>query len=97
MLTLPTDGELEVGVPRQYAAALHQASRPGDAELMMDRCRVRAAQLRHTGADVPIAWWRFMPAVERDDPVTRAIGESALQLHRRCSRIGAAPSSPWTR
>src|SRR5664279_5714757 len=46
MLTLPMDGELEVSVLWQYAAALHQAGRPGDAELIMDRCRVAAARLR---------------------------------------------------
>ena len=64
MLTLPMDGELEVSVLWQYAAALQQAGRPRDAELIMDRCRLAAARLRHTGADVPIAWWRFMRAIE---------------------------------
>jgi len=86
MLTLPMPGELEVGALFQYGAALHQAGRPADADRIMDRCLAVAGRLRHTAADVPLAWWRFMRAVESDDPHLRAIG-AALDLHRRTAIV----------
>jgi hypothetical protein len=53
----------------------------------MARCRAAAARLRHTAADVPLAWWHFMRAVERDDPDRFAIGSAALRLHRRSGMV----------
>jgi DNA-binding SARP family transcriptional activator len=83
LLTLPLRGEQEVAALFQYGTALHEAGLVADADAAMARCRAAAARLRHTAADVPLAWWQFMRAVERDDPGRFALGTAALDLHRR--------------
>ncbi len=87
MLTLPLSGELEVSALWQYSSALVQAGRSAEADAMMARCLAAAARLRHTAADVPLGWFRFMQAVARDDPQAREIGNAALRLHRRSSVV----------
>ena len=76
LLTLPLRGEQEVAALFQYATALHEAGLVADADAAMARCRAAATRLRHTAADVPLAWWQFMRAVERDDPDRFALGAS---------------------
>ena len=53
----------------------------------METCRAAAARLRHTVVDVPLGWWRFMRAIERDDPAAADFGAAALDLHRRSSVV----------
>jgi hypothetical protein len=83
LLTLPLRGEQEVAALFQYGTALHEAGLVADADAVMARCLAAAARLRHTAADVPLAWWYFMRAVERDDPGRFALGSAARDLHRR--------------
>jgi hypothetical protein len=87
LLALPLRGDLEVAALFQYGCALHEAGCPIEADAIMDRCRTVAADLRHTAADVPLAWWRFMRAVERDDPDRVMLGAAALDLHRRSAIV----------
>lgn len=87
MLTLPLAGELEVSALWQYGSALLQAGRTSDADAVIERCQAAAARLRHTGADVPLGWWRFMRAISRDDPAAKELGDAALDLHRRTSVV----------
>ncbi len=87
MLTLPLPGESEVSVLWQYGSALQQAARSDEAEMIMERCQTVADRLRHTGADIPLAWWWFMIAVKSDAPDRRQIGEAALDLHRRSTVV----------
>ena len=87
MLTLPLPGESEVSVLWQYGSALQQAARSDEAEMIMERCQAVADRLRHTGADIPLAWWWFMIAVKSDAPDRRRIGEAALDLHRRSTVV----------
>ena len=54
----------------------------------MARCFAAAAGLRHTGADIPIAWWKFMRAVAQERPDAAVLGDAALELHRRARFIG---------
>ena len=87
MLSLPLPGESEVSVLWQYGSALQQAARSDEAEMIMDRCQTVASRLRHTGADIPLAWWWFMIAVKSDASDRRQVGEAALDLHRRSTVV----------
>ncbi len=87
LLTLPLGGEAEVNALWQYAAALDQAGCAGQADEAMRRCGAAAARMRHTGTDVPIAWWHFMRAVQRDDPHRAEIADAAFDLHRRSTVV----------
>ena len=71
----------------QYGSALLQAGRTADADAVIERYQAAAARLRHTGADVPLGWWRFMRAISRDDPAAKELGDAALDLHRRTSVV----------
>ena len=89
MLSLPAAGEMEVSVLWQYGTAMNHAGRDAEAEAAMVRAQQAAARLRHTGADIPIAWWKFMRAVEREDPQRAEIGRDALELHRRTTFVAS--------
>jgi len=57
----------------------------------MTRCTELARRLRHSGADVPIAWWRFFRAVSQDDrPLVARLAGEIIERHRR-SQIVALP------
>jgi len=64
------------------------------ADRQMTRCIELARRLRHTGADVPIAWWRFHRALSVGDEAARRLGEEALERHRRSSVVGLADVTP---
>ncbi len=83
IVQLPMDAEQQVLGWWNYGTALHQAGRPVASDAAMARCFAAADRLRHTGSDIPIAWWRFMRAVERASPDAAALGAKALDLHRR--------------
>jgi hypothetical protein len=87
LLGLPLRRDLEVSALFQYGCALHEAGAAIEADAIMQRCHTMANDLRHTAADVPLAWWRFMRAVERDDPDRFALGAAALDLHRRSTVV----------
>ena len=83
LLSLPLDGERKVSTLFQYGAALHEAGQPDEAVATIRRCQDAATGMRHSIADVPLAWWWFMRAVETDAPDRVALGAKALDLHRR--------------
>jgi hypothetical protein len=64
----------------------------------MTRCTELSRRLRHTGADVPIAWWRFYRAVDAHDPVAgeRLLAE-ALDRHRVSSIVAISDMEPMAR
>ncbi|MDQ4051627.1 MAG: AAA family ATPase [Actinomycetota bacterium] len=81
------------------AAAAHlQGGNPAEADRQMTRCTELSRRLRHTGADVPIAWWRFYRAVDADDPVAgeRLLAE-ALDRHRVSSIVAISEMEPMAR
>ena len=54
----------------------------------MQQCADEAAALRHTGVEIPLAWWRFARARDLDDPARRSSAArrsrcTAERLHRR--------------
>ena len=87
LLSLPVTGETEVHALWQYGAALYRTGRVAESDAVMERCFAAAARLRHTGADIPIAWWRFMRAVAQESPDADALGDAALERHRRARFI----------
>jgi len=87
LLELPVTGETEVHALWQYGAALYRTGRVAESDAVMERCFAAATRLRHTGADIPIAWWRFMRAVAQESPDADALGDAALQRHQRARFI----------
>jgi hypothetical protein len=64
----------------------------------MTRCVELTRRLRHTGADVPIAWWRFHRAADRGDTAeARRLGAEALERHRRSSVVAISDMEPVAR
>jgi hypothetical protein len=72
----------------QLATALHHQGRAGEADHEMAPALDLAARLGHTGSDVPLGWWRWMRAVESEDPEAPRIGRETLALHRRTTVVG---------
>ncbi len=72
----------------QLGMALHQAGLPERSEEQMVRCLELGSRLRYISAEVPLTWWRFMRAVETDDPALHEIARAGLALHRRTSVVG---------
>lgn len=72
----------------QLATALHHQGRAQEADEEMAPVLDLAARLGHTGSDVPLGWWRWMRAVEAEDPDAVRIGRETLALHRRTTVVG---------
>ena len=85
---LADDDPTRVYLGFELAAAYHQTGLPELADEAMGRALDLAARLRHTSADVPLAWWRFMRALERGETDAAALAAQALALHRRTSVVG---------
>ena len=59
------------------------------ADRQMTRCVELVRRLRHSGADVPVAWWLFFRAVARDEhDEARVLLDRAIERHRRGSVVG---------
>ena len=81
------EGELRVFVLFQLATALYEVFEPERADETMEQCADEAAALRHTGVEIPLAWWRFARARDLDDPDAQRLGEIAFALHRASGYI----------
>ncbi|MFC5728095.1 MULTISPECIES: ATP-binding protein [Nocardioides] len=71
----------------RLATALHFQGRVDEADSEMAPVLDLAARLGHTGSDVPLGWWRWMRAVEAEDPDAVRIGRETLALHRRTTVV----------
>jgi tetratricopeptide (TPR) repeat protein len=97
LLSLPLSQEQELYV-RFFAANAHlQAAEAGAADRQAARCIELARRLRHTGADVPLAWWLFYRAVANDDPEAERLLSRALDRHRRSSVVAVDDMEPMAR
>jgi hypothetical protein len=90
VLALPLSHEQELYTRFGAAAAHLQRGDAIQADRQMTRCVELARRLRHTGADVPIAWWRFHRALSAGDEAAPRLGEEALERHRRSSVVALA-------
>jgi len=71
----------------RLATALHFQGRAHEADREMAPVLDLATRLGHTGSDVPLGWWRWMRAVEAEDPDAVRIGRETLALHRRTTVV----------
>jgi len=88
LLALPLTSEQELHARFSSAMAHMQAGDPHAADRQMARAVELARRLRHTGVDVPIAWFLFFRALAREDPDAALLGERAAQAHARSSLVG---------
>ena len=88
LLALGLGHEYELYTRFGAACALMQSGDAHAADRQMTRCVELARRLRHTGADVPLAWWQFYRALARDERTEAAdLYERAVQRHRRSSVV----------
>lgn len=90
MIALARGDEHQLYAYWQLACAVHQAGRPAEADEWMAQCSAVATRLRHTSADVPLAWWYLMRAIERGEPDVQGLAAAAAALHRRTSVVALA-------
>lgn len=95
VLLRPLSQEQEL-YDRFGAAAAHmQAGNPADADRHMTRCVELARRLRHTGADIPIAWWLFYRAIDSGDmTAAERLCQVALKRHQRSSVVAISDMAP---
>jgi hypothetical protein len=87
VLSYEPTGELRVFVLFQHATALYEVFEPERADATMQQCADEAAALRHTGVEIPLAWWRFARARDLEDPAAPELGRAAFALHRESGYI----------
>jgi DNA-binding SARP family transcriptional activator/tetratricopeptide (TPR) repeat protein len=87
-LVVADNDEYVMAARFQLATALHHQGRAQEADREMAPALDLAARLGHTGSDVPLGWWRWMRAVEAEEPDAVRIGLETLALHRRTTVVG---------
>jgi len=88
LLVLPLTVEQELHARFSSAMAHMQAGDVHAADRQMARAVELSRRLRHTGVDVPIAWFLFYRALAREDPSATALGERAARAHASSSLVG---------
>ena len=80
--------EQELYVRFLSAPAHMQRGDVEEADRQVTRCLELVRRLRHTGADVPLAWWRFFRAAERGERelADRLAEEAAVAARRQPGR-----------
>jgi hypothetical protein len=68
------------------------------AVAQMNRCIELTRRLRHSGADVPIAWWLFYRAIDAGDTeAAEVLLQEALRRHRQSSTVAISDMEPMAR
>ncbi len=97
-LARPLSKEQELYLRFGAAAAHLQDGDTGGAHREMMRCTELARRLRHSGADVPIAWWHFYRAVDAGDAVAAEhLLDEAMKRHRLSSVVAISDMLPMAR
>jgi DNA-binding SARP family transcriptional activator len=87
-LGLDLPAEYELAAYFQLGTALHNQGRYDESDAVMDRAFAVSDRLGYTGCDVPLGWWRWLRALESDDPRAPKIAAEVLALHRRTTVVG---------
>ena len=95
LLDLQPQGELGVAALFHHGVSLHEAARVEECDAVIARCAERAAELRHNGVDIPLAWWFAARARDRDDPAAQELGDRALELHQRQGFLSVHEATWW--
>ena len=90
LLALPLTQEQELHARFGSAVAHVQSGDLHAADRQMARAVELARRLRHTGVDVPIAWFLFYRAIAREDPEAAVLGKRAARAHADSSLVGLA-------
>jgi DNA-binding SARP family transcriptional activator len=88
LLSLDIGPERELTARFHLGSGLHRQGRAAESDEVMARAFEIAAELRHTGIDIPLAWWRWLRAAETRAPDADELGQRALALHRRTTVVG---------
>jgi DNA-binding SARP family transcriptional activator/tetratricopeptide (TPR) repeat protein len=90
--------EQELYVRFGAAAASLQLGDSHEAIAQMNRCVELTRRLRHSGADVPIAWWLFYRALDAGDTeLACVLLDDAMERHRRSSTVAISDMEPMAR
>ena len=87
-LTVADAPEHEIAARFHLGCSLQQLGRGPEADEAVAPAYEIARRLRHTGSDVPLAWFRWLRAVETESPDADLVGREALALHRRTTVVG---------
>lgn len=97
-LTRPLSLEQELYVRFGSAAARLQLGDMSSAIAQMNRCVELTRRLRHSGADVPIAWWLYYRALDAGDvAAAEVLLQDALRRHRQSSTVAISDMEPMAR
>lgn len=88
LLALSLSAEDEISAHIQLGTAVYHQGRGSEADEIIGLALDRAAELGHTGTDVPLAWWRWLRALDTLAPDADELARSALALHRRTTVVG---------
>lgn len=89
LLDLGPTGELEVTALHYLGIARWDVGDPAGADEAMARCAEAAAAVRHTGLDIPLAWWRAARARDTDDPRAVELVHEAAERFRDLGYVGS--------
>jgi tetratricopeptide (TPR) repeat protein len=90
--------EQELYVRFLSAPAHMQRGDVEEADRQITRCLELVRRLRHTGADVPLAWWRFFRAAERGErELADRLAEEAATLHAGSQVVARAELESYMR
>jgi DNA-binding SARP family transcriptional activator/tetratricopeptide (TPR) repeat protein len=90
--------EQELYVRFLSAPAHMQRGDVDEADRQVTRCLELVRRLRHTGADVPLAWWRFFRAAERGEhELANQLAKEAAALHAGSQVVARAELESYMR
>jgi tetratricopeptide (TPR) repeat protein len=89
-LSVVDDPEYTISAHFHLATSLHQQGRGDEADEAIRPAYALAERMRFTGSDVPLAWFRWLRAVETGSPDADDVGRLALSRHRRTTLVGLA-------
>jgi tetratricopeptide (TPR) repeat protein len=90
--------EQELYVRFLSAPAHMQRGDVEEADRQVTRCLELVRRLRHTGADVPLAWWRFFRASERGErELADKLAKEAAVLHAGSQVVARAELESYMR
>lgn len=82
-------GEIELAALFYLGLLRYENLQVDAADEAMARCAAAAGDLRHSGVDIPLAWWRWARAKDLESPDADEAGDVALEMHRRAGFIAA--------
>jgi DNA-binding SARP family transcriptional activator len=89
LLALDPKGELEVTALFYLGQIRWDCGDPDGADEAMQRCRDAAAEVRHTGLDIPLRWWQAARQRDTDDPGHGALLDEVMETHREVGYVAS--------